>query len=252
VVNERLVNTFWKGQSPIGRRFRRCARCDDGDPWFTVIGVVKDVKQGGLDRETRTEVYVFAEQASIRRAINLVPGTMNVVLRTPLPSSALSGPIARAVEEIDSNVPVVRLQEMGAVFAESISRPTLLAKLVSAFAGLALVLAAVGVYGVLSYMVADRRHEIGIRMALGASNSRVLAQVMMQGLRLTAAGLIVGIAAALAANHLMGSLLFGVEPTDATTLVGVAVTITMVAGFACWLPARRASRLDPNVVLRDV
>ena len=139
---------------------------------------------------------------------------------------------------------------MNGVFAESISRPRLLAQLIGAFAGLALSLAAVGTYGLLSYMVVERRREIGIRMALGAPRSRVLAQIMKQGLQLAAIGLVAGLAGALGLNRLIASMLFGVQPTDPATIAAVIATIAIVAAFACWLPAFRASRLDPNVVLR--
>ena len=140
---------------------------------------------------------------------------------------------------------------MEGVFAESIQRPRLLAQLIGAFAGLALLLAAIGTYGVLSYMVTARRREIGIRLALGADRSRVQMHVMKQGLLLTAIGLVVGLAGALGVNRLIRSLLFGVQPTDVPTLAAVAATMALVAAMACWLPAWRASRLDPNVVLRD-
>jgi ABC-type antimicrobial peptide transport system permease subunit len=140
---------------------------------------------------------------------------------------------------------------MNGVFAESIRRRRLLAQLLSAFAGLGLLLAAVGVYGVLSYMVAERRREIGIRMALGADRSTVLAQVMKHGLLLTGIGTIAGLAGAFSLNRLMESLLFGIRPTDALTVAVVIVTITLVAAMACGLPAWRASRLDPSTALRD-
>jgi ABC-type antimicrobial peptide transport system permease subunit len=139
---------------------------------------------------------------------------------------------------------------MESVFAESIRRPRLLAQLLGAFAGLALLLAAVGTYGVLSYLVTERRREIGIRIALGGSRSGVLALVVKQGLQLATIGVGVGIAGALGVNRLIASVLFGVQPTDPVTLVAVITTITLVAAVACWLPAWRASRLDPNVVLR--
>ena len=139
---------------------------------------------------------------------------------------------------------------MDAVFAESIRRPRLLAQLLGAFAGLALLLAAIGTYGVLAYMVAERRREISIRMALGAARSGVVALVMTQGLHLTIIGLVVGLAGAVGANRLIAGLLFGVQPTDPATLGAVTVTIALVAAIACWLPAWRASQLDPNVVLR--
>jgi ABC-type antimicrobial peptide transport system permease subunit len=139
---------------------------------------------------------------------------------------------------------------MDAVFAESIRRPRLLAQLLGAFAGLALLLAAVGTYGVVSYTATERRREIGVRMALGASRCGVIGLVMKQGLHATVIGVIVGVAGAFAANRMIASLLFGVQPTDPTTLTAVVMTITLVAAGACWLPAWRASRLDPNVVLR--
>jgi ABC-type antimicrobial peptide transport system permease subunit len=176
---------------------------------------------------------------------------MNVMLRTTLPPVALSGTIERLVREVDPAVPIVRLRDMDTVFAESIRRPRFLAQLLGAFAGLALLLAAIGTYGVLSHMVTERRREIGIRIALGAGRSSVFGLVMKQGLQLTIIGVVIGVAGALGLNRLIASLLFGVQPTDGTTLVAVTATITLVATVACWLPAWRASRLDPSVVLRS-
>lgn len=246
IVNETLVNTFWKGKNPIGQRLRPC--CGDQIPWFTVVGVAKDVKQGGIDQKTGTEFYQFVEQFAQGPG---GPETMNIVLRTTMQPGALAQTVEQAVRDVDRSVPVVRFQGMGDVFAESIRRPRLLAQLIGAFAGLALLLAAVGTYGVLSYMVAERRREIGIRLALGADHSRVMRQVLRQGLVLTALGVVAGLAGAFGLNRLISSLLFGVQPTDATTMAGVVATITLVAAVACWVPAWRASRLDPNVVLRE-
>jgi putative ABC transport system permease protein len=250
VVNQTLVNTFWKGLNPIGQRLRPC--CGDQVPWFTVVGVAKDVKQGGVDQKTGTEFYFFIEQAATAPPrVASVPATMNIVLRTALPPAALSQTVEQIVREVDRTVPVVRLREMDTVFDESIRRPRLLAQLVGAFGGLALLLAAIGVYGVLSYMVAERQREIGIRMALGASRASVLAHVMGTGFRLTTIGLVAGVAVALALNRLIVSLLFGVEATDMVTLAGASAAITAISALACWLPAWRASRLDPNAVLRN-
>jgi putative ABC transport system permease protein len=250
VVNETLVNTFWKGQNPIGQRLRPC--CGDQVPWFTVVGVAKDVKQGGVDQKTGTEFYFLVDQtAKAPPPFSNAPGVMNLVLRTTLPPSTLRQTIEGAVREADPSVPIVRLREMNAVFDESIRRPRLLAQLLGGFAGLALLLAAIGTYGVLSYMVAERRREIGIRMALGAGQRSVLSAVMKQGLVLTGVGIVVGLAGAFALNKLIASLLFGVRPTDPVTLVAVVATITLVAAIACWLPAWRASKLDPIVVLRQ-
>ena len=221
-------------------------------PWFTVIGVAKDVKQGGVDQKTGTEFYFLVDQtAQAPPPISNAPGTMNVVLRTTLPPATLRQTIEGAVREADPSVPIVRLREMNAVFDESIRRPRLLAQLLGAFAGLALLLAAIGTYGVLSYMVAERRREIGIRMALGAAQTSVLGQVMKQGLTLTGIGIGIGLAGAFALSRLIASLLFGVQPTDPITVVAVVATITLVAAVACLLPAWRASKVDPIVVLRQ-
>jgi putative ABC transport system permease protein len=223
-------------------------------PWFTVIGVAKDVKQSGVDQPVGAEAYLLVDQLATDSPTTWVaisPTTMHVVVRTTLPLATLAPTIARVVRDVDPTVPVARLREMDGVFAESIRRPRLLAQLVGAFGILALLLAAIGTYGLLSYMVTERRREIGIRMALGANRSRVLAQVMKHGLLLTTIGVAAGLAGALGLNRLIASLLFGVQPTDTSTLAAVILAISLVAVVACWLPAWRASRLDPNVVLRE-
>jgi predicted permease len=247
IVNETLANRIWKGRNPIGQRVRPNLGAAIGlgrNQWHTVVGVCKDIKQGGVENQTGTELYVSLDQ------VGLAPPSMNVVLRTALPPAALSRTLERLVREVDPTVPIVRLRDMDTVFADSIRRPRLLADLLVAFAGLALLLAAVGTYGVLSYMVIERRREMGIRIALGAARSSVLALVMKQGLQLTIIGVVLGLAGALGLNRLIASVLFGVQPTDPLTLVAVVMTITLVATGACWLPAWRASRLDPIVVLR--
>ena len=252
IVNETLVNTFWKDRNPIGQTVKPGIGPPDQIPDFTVIGVAKDVKQGGVDKKTGTELYFLIDQTAIAKPpVNIAPGTLHIVLRTTLPPATLRTTLDAIVREADPSVPIVRLREMEKVFEASIERPRLLAQLLGGFAILALLLAAIGTYGVLSYMVAERRREIGIRMALGADQSSVLAQVMKQGLVLTSIGIVIGLAGAFAMNRVIASLLFGVQPTDAATMVAVVATITLVAAIACWLPAWRASRLDPNIVLRD-
>lgn len=252
IVNETLVNTFWKDRDPIGQTLKPGLAAFAQVPDFRVIGVAKDVKQGGVDKKTGTELYLLIDQtAMMPPPLSGAPGTLNIVLRTTLPPNSLRTTIEGIVRQADPSVPIVRLRDMNGVFEESITRPRLLAQLLGGFAGLALLLAAIGTYGVLSYMVAERRREIGIRMALGADQGNVLSQVLKQGLTLTAIGIIAGLAGAFALTRFIASMLFGVQPTDPTTIVAVVGTITLVAAAACLLPAWRASRVDPNVVLRD-
>jgi predicted permease len=243
VVNETLARAIWSGRTPIGRRLRPGGAA--ADVWFTVVGVAKDVKQGGVDQTTGSELYLIADQQGG------APQTMNLVLRTALPPTSLRATVEGILHDVDRSVPMVRFRAMDEVFADSIRRPRLLAQLLAAFAGLALLLAAVGTYGVLSYLVAERRREIGVRMALGASRAAVVRQVMTEGIRLTLFGLGLGLAGAAALSRFMTTLLFGVAPADPLTLGAVVPTIALIAGIACALPAWRASRLDPALVFRD-
>ncbi len=249
VVNETLANTYWNGQNPIGHQLRPGGTT----PWFTVIGVAKDVKQTGVDQPVGAEAYVLIEQTAADTPtsfLSISPTTVHIVVRTTSPLATLAPAITQVVREIDPGVPVARMREMDDVFTESIRRPRLLAHLLTLFSALALVLAAVGTYGVLASMVVERRREMGIRLALGANRRRLLGHVMTQGLVLSGTGAVVGLASALALARLLRSLLFGVQPADVMTLAIVIPSIVAVAALASWIPAWRASRLDPNVVLR--
>jgi putative ABC transport system permease protein len=259
VINETLANRLWTGRDPIGQRMRPNLSASMGasvNPWHTVIGVAKDVKQAGVDRDAGAEVYLFVDQpgppidGTERPWVTSAPKTMNIVLRTDLSVSALAQTLERAVRAVNPSVPIVGLREMGAVFDQSIGRPRLLALLLGTFAGLALLLAVIGTYGTLSFMVAERRGEIGIRLAVGATRGGIIALVMKQGLVIASIGLATGFAGAVGLNRLLASALFGVEPTDPSTFAAVTSTIAIVAALACALPAWRASRLDPNLVLR--
>jgi ABC-type antimicrobial peptide transport system permease subunit len=223
--------------------------CGDANPWLTIVGVAKDVKQGGLDQKTGTELY-FLNPQSITHAGLYAPAQLHVVLRSELPPDALAPAVGAAVRKADAALPVARLRGMDEVFEESIRRPRLMAQLLGTFAGLALLLAAIGTYGVLAYMVTERRREIGIRMALGARQRAVVGTVMRQGLSLAGAGIAVGVTAALGLGQLVASLLFGVSAADPFTLVAVVGTIAAVAALASGLPAWRASRVDPTIALR--
>jgi len=250
MINQTLARTFYKDKSPIGRRVRPSAPASLNVPWFTIVGVLKDVKQGGVDKKTGTELYFNFEQVTaVGTGYGI--GTMNIIMRTTQPADALSGTIRAAVAGLDPSLPIVKLRSVEDVFGEAIGRPRLLAQLLGIFAGLALLLAAIGSYGVLSYMVIERRREIGIRMALGADRGSVLRMVLSQGLRLTLVGVVAGLAAAFAMNRLLASLLFGVRPSDPVTIATVVALISGVALVACYLPARGATRVDPMIVLRD-
>jgi putative ABC transport system permease protein len=247
LINQTMARTFYRGQSPIGRRVRPC--CGDTIPWFTIVGVLKDVKQGGVDKKTGTELYFDVDQ--VWRVPDVLPNGMNIVMRTTLPAESLSATVHDAVAALDPSIPVVKLRSMDDVFADAIGRPRLLAQLLGIFAALALLLAAIGSYGVLSYMVTERRREIGIRMALGADRASVLRMVLSQGLTLTVIGVVGGLAVAFVLNRILRSLLFGVQPSDPATVGSVVALIAAVAIVACYLPARFATRVDPMVVLRE-
>jgi putative ABC transport system permease protein len=176
---------------------------------------------------------------------------MNVVVRSAMREEALEREIQTAVGAQDASLPIVKLRTMDQVFADSAARPRFLAVLLGIFAGLALALAAIGTYGILSYSVTERTKEIGIYMALGASRGSVLGMVLGQGLRLTLTGLIVGLVASMGLTRLLQSQLFNVKPTDPITLGVVTAFIAVVAAIACYVPARRATQVDPMVTLRE-
>ena len=246
VVNETLARTYWKDQDPIGRRLRPC--CGDAVPWFTVVGVARDVPQQAVDRKPGSEFYQFVDQTARRSP----PGpTMHFVMRTTRPIGDLRGDVERTVAALDPGIPVVRLRQMDAVFNDSIQRPQLLATLLSVFAGLALVLSAIGIYGLLAHLVAGSRKEIGIRMVMGANRWTVVSAVIKRGLWLTAMGGVAGIAIATLLTRWLASLLFGVSPFDALTFAFAVAAVTCLGAIACALPAWNAARVAPTTVLRE-
>ena len=247
LVNETLAKMFYKNQSPIGKRLKPGG--GPTTPWFTIVGVVRDVKQGGVNARTGSELYFLNAQGPA--VIGFAPRNMNVVVRTGLAADSLAPQIRRIVAGMDPTLPIVKLRSMDDVFAESVSRPRFLVQLLGLFAGLALLLAAIGTYGILSYSVSERRREIGIHMALGATRGNVLGMVLGQGFRLTIAGLVAGIAASFGLTRLLQAQLFNVRPSDPITMTAVTAFIACVAAIACYVPATRATRVDPMVVLRD-
>jgi predicted permease len=248
MINESLARRFFADRDPIGGRLRP-ALAAPNVPWLTIIGVLKDVKQGGVAQAAGTELYMLVEP--MPRQVGFAPASMNFVVRSAMPLTSLANDYRRVVNELDATLPLVRLRTMDTVVGDAIARPRFLTVLLGIFAGLALVLAAVGTYGILAYLVTERKQEIGIRMALGADRGKVLGLVLGRGLWLSGIGLVLGLVASLGLTRVIATLLFDVNPTDPATLGIVAVVIAIVAAAACIIPAWRATRVDPLIVLRE-
>jgi predicted permease len=250
LVNETLEKTFYtfRKLEAVGQRVNIFTGPGATTP-FTIIGVVRDVKQGGMAKKTGTELYFMHEQSP--RVLNNAAGNMNVVVRSSLPEATLAQEIQRAVRAQDPTLPIVKLRSMDQVFSDSAARPRFLAVLLGIFAALALALAAIGTYGILSYSVSERTKEIGIHMALGATRGSVLGMILGQGMRLTIVGLVAGLVASFGLTRLLQAQLFNVKPTDPATLTAVTVFIAVIAFIACYVPAQRATRVDPMVTLRE-
>jgi predicted permease len=245
LINEALARRFYTDRDPIGQRLKPGGQ---QTPWFTVVGVVKDVKQGGVDQDAGTELYSLADQQP--RLLGFAPTNMNLVMRSELPLDSIAPQIRAAVRGLDASLPIVRLQTMDEAFGRSVARPRFLTVLLGVFAILALVLAAVGTYGILSYLVTERQQEIGIRMALGAARGGVLWLVLRQGRVLAVVGLTLGVTGAILVGRYIQTLLFGVSPGDPATMIMVSGVILMTATVACLIPALRATRVNPLDVLR--
>ena len=241
VMNESAAKRFWPGQSAIGKRVR--FDMDDKAPWFTVIGVAEDVKMRGARGEPRSEAYIPYWQLP-------EPG-MNVVLKSIGDPNALAGSLRQAVRDVDPDMPVSTLMSMSQVVSDSIDEPRFLAFLVSVFAALALMLSAIGIYGVMAYAVSQRTSEIGVRMALGAGRSEVFGLIVREGLKLTGLGIALGLVASYALARSISSLLFGVAASDPMTFVVTTSILLAVATLASIVPAHRATRVDPIVALRS-
>ncbi len=246
VVNETLARRYYPDGNALGRRIRPGLGPDA--PWFTIVGIAKDVKQGGVAQPAGTEIYGSNTQLA---ALNAAQRTMYAVVRTERDPMDMLASIRGAIREVDPSLPLAEVRTMEENIAGAISRPRFLALLLSIFAALALTLAAIGTYGVMAYSVAQRRHEIGIRMAMGARRESVLGMVLRAGLVLAGIGLVAGISGAFALTRLMQSMLYGITATDPATFLAAPLVLTAVAVAACLVPAWRAMRLDPASVLRE-
>jgi putative ABC transport system permease protein len=237
IISETMAKRYWPNEDPLGQRIGR-----GPDRWREIVGVVKDVKHFGLDADTPPTMYFPVQQVPAR--------AMNLVVRTSGDPSSLAPALRAQVWAGDRSLAIANLTTMKDLVSSSVTQQRFILMLLGCFAALALLLSAIGIYGVMSYAVAQRTHEIGIRIALGARTEDVLKLVVRSGLVLTLIGLGIGLALAFALTRLMRSLLFGVTPTDPITFLMVSVGLVIVALVACYVPARRAAKVDPLVALR--
>ncbi|HEX9760638.1 MAG TPA: ABC transporter permease, partial [Candidatus Acidoferrales bacterium] len=245
LINQTLAKKLWGQESPVGWRIRFGG---EGNPWATIAGVAADVKQAGLTNTTRPEMYIPYNHAQVGWISQLA--SMTLVVRTPGDPRQLANALQREIHAVDPEQAVYSVRTMEEVIALSITDRQLSMTLLGTFAGLATLLAAIGVFGVMAYSVAQRTHEIGVRMALGAQRSDVLRMILQQGLVLAAMGVAAGIGAAFGLTRFLQTMLFDLKPNDPLTFAAISVVVLLVTLVACWLPARRATRTDPMVALR--
>jgi putative ABC transport system permease protein len=246
IVNEAFVRHYFPNEEPLGHRLK------PGPPariWknqrltsFEIVGIARDVKFAGLAAGSEPAYYLPAAQAPLP--------DMTLLVRTSNDPTSIIAAVRQTVWSIDPNQPIANINTLEQIVSDSIAQPRLNMVLMMLFGGLALLLSAVGIYGLLSYAVTQRTQELGIRMALGANVGDVLKLVLKQGMLLALIGEAIGLFAAFAVTRLIRGLLFGVTPTDTTIFGGVVIVLTLTALLACWVPARRATKVDPLVALR--
>ena len=249
VVAASTARRFWPDQNAVGKHIRFVGEKD----WRTVIGVIADVRaydlEGNLPEWIKGTAYVpFSPRASLEDG--RIPAEMTIALRTGLGESQAGAALRRIVGDLNQDVPVSEVKTMGAVVSDAVSTPASTMSLFVAFAGLALILGMVGIYGVLSFLVAKRTREIGIRIALGAQRRNILWLVMREGARFALLGIALGLTGAFLLTRFLSSELYGISPIDPVTYLGVAVAMAAITMLACYLPARRAMRVDPLIALR--
>jgi len=244
VISETMGRQFWPGADPIGKRLK-LGRSDSPSPWISVVGVVANVRQLDLTSDPRAAIYfpIMQDQATGE-------ALRDWVVRTSTDPGSIASGAHRAIWSLDPDLPVSRVRPMREVYAATLARRQFSLSVASLFAALALALASIGLYGVTSYAIAQRTHELGVRIALGAQPKDVLQVVLAQGVRLALIGLALGCGAALALTHLMAGLLYGVGARDPITFLAVAALLLVVVLLASFVPARRAMRIDPTTALR--
>jgi putative ABC transport system permease protein len=242
VISEKTAQHYWPGQDPIGKRLKPGATTSDV-PWREVIGVVKDVRQNDFIAQPKMQMYF-----SYRQLKDLAANAL--VVRTSVEPMSLATSMRNAIWAVDKDQPVANIDTMDHIVSEAIARQRFSMLLLGIFAALALVLAAVGIYGVMSYSVTQRTHEIGVRMALGARRADVLQMTVKQGLKLVGVGMMIGLAAAFLLTRVLASLLFGISATDPITFIGISLVLLGAAILASYVPALRATKVDPIIALR--
>jgi predicted permease len=239
VINEAMAQSYWPNEDPLGKHLKLSRKAPS---WTTVVGIVADARAESLENAKIPEIYSSLYQKGGRH--------LAIFLRGNLDAGAIPEQVREQVQSVDPTIPVFGAQTLNQVVSDSMLQRRLSMELVGLFALTALLLAGIGIYGVISYMVNERTHEIGIRLALGAQGRNILHMVLQQGLRLAITGAAVGLAGALIVSRLMAGLLYDVRPTDPLTFAGVAFLLIAVALLACYIPARRAVRVAPIVALR--
>jgi predicted permease len=241
IIDEYFAQQYWPHEDPLGKRIRT-GGLDSKEPWITIVGVVGQVKQDALDSNPRIAFYFPHSQYTT--------AAMNVVLRSNVAPATLTSAIKKEIRELDADLPIYNVRTMDERVQESLARRRFSMVMLGLFAALALALATIGIYGVMAYMVNQGTREIGIRLALGATQKNILHLIVRQGMILALTGVAIGLAGAFALTRLIRSLLFGVRSTDPLTFVAIAALLSLIALLASYIPARRAARIDPMVSLR--
>ena len=238
LLSQSAAQHLWRGVNPVGKRFSP----DMGQTWVQIIGVVGDIREYGLDQKPADAIYISTDQQTMSDA--------SFMVKTAGDPMSIAKRVIELIYGIDPNQPAARIRSLEQVRAESVAAPRLTTNLLGIFAALALTIAAAGIGGVMALVVNQRKHEIGVRMAIGARPGSILRMVLSQGLALAVAGIVLGLIGALALTRVLQGLLFEIQPTDPLTFVGVAVVLALAALLACYIPARRAARVDPIIALR--
>jgi predicted permease len=246
IVNEAMVRKYWPNTNPVGHTIRML---NEQSPWATIIGVAGDVRHGGYQEASPPTMYFPHAQSD--KTVYFAPAAMSLVVKADGDEMSLVAPIRSIIREMDPTVPLARVQSMEATVAASVAGRRFSTQLLALFAGLALLLAAIGIYGVISYGVSQRTFEISLRVALGAQEHQVLGLIVREGLLLAGVGLVTGVAGSAAVMWFARAMLVDVSIADPVTLSAVTALLVAVATLASYIPARRATTLEPTVTLRN-